>query len=147
MFTKKKNNNTLSNEIDNPLEPSILEETQNQHDDFNHYSNVHEDVIYDEEFEFSKNSEEYAQFKNLKSRMLFIYIIMVDLNKQDNIPKVNEQELTNYISKQHTNSFVSLFPINNPQTQKSSLKIEYINLYSLITTDLITKRTSISKRI
>lgn len=117
VFTKKKK---LSTEIDNPLEPS----TENDHDDFRGYGSTYEDVIEDEEFEFSQNSDEYAQFNNLKSRMLFIYIIMVDLSKQDNIPKVNEQELTNYISKQHTNSFVSLFPVNNPQTQKSSLKIE-----------------------
>jgi hypothetical protein len=77
-----------------------------------------------EEYEFNTKSDEYKRFSSHKDRILFVYIIFVDLTMQEQLPKIDEQALYNYISRQHHNSFVSLLPINNPQQANPSMSVK-----------------------
>jgi hypothetical protein len=77
-----------------------------------------------EEYDFNTSSDEYKRFEKHKNKMLFVYIIFVDLTMQDQLQKIDEQTLYNYISRQHHNSFVSLLPINNPQQANPSMIVK-----------------------
>lgn len=85
------------------------------------FANISRKTVLFEEYEFNPKSEEYLRFEKHKNRILFVYVIFVDLGLQEQLPKIDEQALYNYISRQHHNSFVSLLPINNPQQANPSM--------------------------
>ena len=89
------------------------------------FANLSRKTVLFEEYEFNTKSDEYKRFIKHKNRILFVYIIFVDLALQEQLPKIDEQELYNYISRQHHNSFVSLLPINNPQQATPSMIIKF----------------------
>ena len=81
--------------------------------------------MYEEEYEYGTKTEEYQKFNKLKERILFVYIIFVDLGKTEELPNIDEQVIQNYIIRQHQNSYVNLLPINNPQTANTSIVSKY----------------------
>lgn len=117
MFRKKSSEDPL---VDNPLEPGQAPDPFYGTD----FANLARKTVLFEEYEFNTKSDEYKQFMNHKNKMLFVYVIFVDLARQDQLPQIDEQELQNYISRQHHNSFVSLLPINNPQQANPSMIIK-----------------------
>ena len=104
---------------DNPLEPEF--------DIFNEEAatqNPPQTLIY-EEYEFNTRTQEYQNYLKLKDRILFVYVIFVDLGSTEGLGKIDEQKITNYISRQNINSFVSLLPVNNPQKQNPAMNFPY----------------------
>ena len=93
--------------------------------DETNFINLSRKTVLFEEYEFNTKSDEYKRFSAHKDKILFVYIIFVDLRLQEQLPKIDEQALFNYISRQHHNSFVSLLPINNPQQPNPSMVVKF----------------------